>query len=614
MCLGCSLFDWNTDIDDGFDREEMIATEYDFTITASLDTITVSASSIGEYGNQAKLVALPPYQYLYTESIHGLSENTDSTPIEIETYACGTSAVITFDRYADEIDRTYYKYFFVDEANNVLAGPVYCTDIQPLYTHESPIVNKGIKGVTSEDRKDESVLDLGCTSTAINVLTENLVVPNEIDKDGEWVQFHFNESIDSNGDLLIESNGAYERVEKFAYNGKSYYMRLNTFEDLDDLISWYTQRNVRVVLILLQRNIQNPYVQPNSMLYPNTESSNTFVQVNTSNELGAGYWGAIMEFLARRYSQDEDAATSKHGIVESYVLGNEIDLSSDWNAIVPVDHPPLELEDYVEEFERILRIGNIAIKKYSSNNKVLASITHHWSARGGEYAPKDIVDSLTKKTIRQGNYDYGFAVHPYGANLAIPNFWSGDTYYWQMSGNLNTSKITWSNLEVLQLYLEQPSKLCNGEIRSVYLTEGGVSSGAATDTYADMEQCAGIAYAYYKATQLSCIKALIYFRLVDHPGDGTPFGLIRRDGTRKDSYNVYKYIDTQYTDTVSAPYLRLIEWSTKENGQSVAHGYDLGNVRSYYDTMAIFPSKFDWASHWDESKFILRRVDDMPDM
>lgn len=615
VCLaGCSLFDWNTDIDDGFDRDEVIATEYDFTITASLDTITVSASSIGEYGNQAKLVALPPYKYLYTETVHGLSQNIDEKPIVIDSYDCGTSAVISFERYVDDVDYSYYKYFFVDDANNVLAGPMYCTEIQPLYTHESPIDSPGIKGVTSEDVQAYEVMDLGCTSTALNMLTERLVVPNELDHNGEWIELEYTESIDAQGNLMVErvGSGLVERVEKVQHNGKTYYMRLDEVEYFDKTIRFYTQNNVRVTLILLQRNIQNALIQPSALLYPNTENANTFVQINTSNELGAGYWGAIMEFLANRYSQSDNRETAKYGVVESYVLGNEIDLSGSWNAIVPVDHPPLDLEDYVEEYERIMRIGNTAIKKYYGGNKVLASITHHWCSKGGEYAPKDILDSMTKKTIRQGNYDYGFAVHPYGADLQLPNFWAVDPYYWEMSGNLNTSKITWSNLEVLQLYLEQPSKLCNGEIRSVYLTEGGVSSGSATDSVAQQQQCAGIAYAYYKASQLSCVKAFIYFRLIDNRRDGTQFGLIRSDGILKESYNLYKFIDTQYTDQVAAPYLRLISWNSKENGQSIPHGQDIGNVQSYFDTMALFKSQFDWASHWDESKFIVRHVDEVP--
>ena len=37
---------------------------------------------------------------------------------------------------------------------------------------------------------------------------------------------------------------------------------------------------------------------------------------------------------------------------------------------------------------------------------------------------------------------------------------------------------------------------------------------------------------------------------------------------------------------------------------------EVSGVNTYLDTMALFRSKFDWKSHWDESKIIIRQIDD----
>ena len=56
---GCTLGDFEWDINDGFDTEEYIPPDYDFTISAESDSIKIYLSNIGEYGQNATLVALP---------------------------------------------------------------------------------------------------------------------------------------------------------------------------------------------------------------------------------------------------------------------------------------------------------------------------------------------------------------------------------------------------------------------------------------------------------------------------------------------------------------------------------------------------------------------------
>jgi len=605
---GCSFIpvDWN--INDGFDNDNYIPPDYSFNISATSNNIVIDAKNIGDYGEEAKIVALPIYEYLYDEETKGLAEETSATPIELASYECGTTKQFVFDRYFNETsDAIYYKYFVLSDSDEILAGPMFCTEIEPIFKHEVPIKPVNKKGITCEDIFDPVVTDLGCSYTEINFVIDAIIVPNERFVNGKVVKINWEENTNTNGELTISAEGRSYVVDYLDYNGERYYFRLASFEYYDKLIKEFTDRDVIMTLILLLPNVLDQYIQPYFLKYPNTEATTTFMQPNTSNKYGAGYWGALMEFLAKRYSSEN----SEYGYVQAYILGNEIDGSFHYNAIVgPGQAAPL-LEDYMEEYEREMRISNQAIKKYHPNNQIYISLTHFWNSSYEDYVAKEIVDYLTAKTLRQGNYDFGLTVHPYGVSLTKPEFWKGDLATNGFNGSLNSTYITWSNLEVLQLYLEQPSKLCNGKVRSVYITEGGVASSSSGELkeITKMQQAAGVAYLYYKATQLSCVKAVSYYRLLDNVGDGAYFGLLNGNWQKKPAYDVWKYIDTQYSFDVSMPYLKYIEWTTMDGWTSITHSVET-DVTSYKDTMKLVESKFDWDTNWNEDLIMVRYIDE----
>ena len=623
---GCSLYviDWS--INDGFDDEEYIAPDYNFQISAKENSLNFSISNIGTYGENAKIVALAPYQYLYGEDYVGLSEEVGATPIEISNYECGTSLDFTANRFIGEnnkIDGLYYKYYVLSNTDEILAGPMYCTEIEHINGSEDPLpAKKKKKGVASEDMYTDKVGDLGCSYTAISVVMDYMIAPNEfyntVTKQIEPINYV--EGVNEKGELTISHGSETWAADFIDYNGKRYYFRLDlgggvSLRHYDNIIKKYTDDGVRVTLIMLLHNVfdkNNRYIQPYHITYPATAGNEAnYVQFNTSNAYGANYWGAFMEFLGNRYSQKG----SKCGNVFTYVLGNEVDAPTQWNQIVAPNQPALSLENYLEEYEREMRIANMALKKYHANSKVLISLTNHWASAYNEYAPKQMIDYLTLKTLNQGNYDYGLAAHPYGSNLGIPNFWSNDVSNTSMTGSLNTPQITWSNLEVLQLYLEQTTKRCNGKVRSVYLTEGGVSSSSPSSTMFEEtlnQQAAGVAYLYIKCAQLSCVDAVIYYRLIDHKDEGIYFGLFTNDlSFKKPAYNVYKYIDTQFWHDISFPYLKYITW-TVSLGPGIpayTYGYNVGNVSGYKDTMKLFNSKFNWEV-WNEDLIGVRIINE----
>ena len=86
--------------------------------------------------------------------------------------------------------------------------------------------------------------------------------------------------------------------------------------------------NVTLVIIAWAKTLTNDY--PRSMMYFEQTDRQTLAY-NTSNERGMEYWIATMEFLADRYSKSENM-----GLVQKFVIGNEIDYTYDWYLLQPL--------------------------------------------------------------------------------------------------------------------------------------------------------------------------------------------------------------------------------------------------------------------------------------
>lgn len=620
------------------DPQPDIDEEYQFIVTCANLRTGIRLSGIGYYGDTATLVYLKPYEYLYGETQVGISNLKAVTPTVVSQYKCCTRDVVNIPRVTEDgYDTVYCKFYVVDDGGGILAGPIYPTQITPQYDHDEVVKANGIKGIFTDWGQEDYILDLNCEHTETNFFITGMIVPNERYEDGRVIPIKYEETRDSDGNLLYivaqDAPAPYndpQYVEEFWHNGTKYYFRTegwhgsgSNLKFYDNLISWYTRHKIKATMIVLLMLDTNQYIQPYFLSYPDARSGkSSYYAVNTSNQYGAEYWSAFMKFIALRYSQETSYEDAVYGTVETWVMGNEIDQSRDWNYIVDLTkYQALTVQDYTVEYERMLRITNQSFRTAYSRVVPLIPITHWWNGSyAGDYKPKQILEIITEKTRKEGNYNWGLAVHPYGADLPVPNFWSADILK-GVNGTLDTQRITWTNLEMLQVYLQQPSKMCNGQIRDVYVTEGGVSSGDSESgmfNTSKMQQAAGIAYAYYKCTQIPCIKAMNYYRLMDHPYEietqSIYFGLITAGGTTfKPSYYVYKYIDTQYSFEVTEQYLEWISWGDyDENGKFVGHGSKVTPGFTWRDAMSICKSDFNWylGEHWDMSKVIVRYIDE----
>ncbi len=584
---------------------------YDFKIEggAQSSTISLNISNVSQNtyssGDELDVVMLKPYEYYSGETDRGIYFNRESDDAGevVGSYIVDTSKTLSLERYtASGYDNLYNK-FVLAKDGELVAGPFFINDIDSQRTFAQKINETTKKGVIFQGY--DELLNTGSGWTEFNINPNSMIYPNEyVNDQGEIVQI--------NNSGLTENEAI-----TFVSNGKTYYFRKSTIDSMDENLIFCKNNNIKTLYIIWNtKNFDQSYA-PYFMSYPAARDfdKNKIFAIDTSTELGAGYFTAAMEFMAERYSRED----GEYGYVHRFVIGNEIDYSSEWNAVVNYNTTaPLELKQYIEEYARTLRIAEQATKKYYEDSMVLVSTCHSWNGTRtalASYCTRDIYDYLNAKISYQGNYNWGMAGHPYPKDLTAAAFLEEEVDSNDLTGNIeDTLYITWTNMELYDIYLSQEHLLYNGEMRRVYLTEGGVSSGgygSPTASRNELCQAAGIAYAYYKSMSLDCIDAFIYYKLVDDPADGggCNFGIFNTSMEKKASYEVFKYMDTQYSFEVANKYLSNIKF--RKDG--VVYSVDRGNITSYRDIMDVTDSGYDWDAQWDEDKIMVRTVSEAPE-
>ncbi len=599
MCVmmgGLVLVGCNKNYDDtiiGEIEQEQIS----MLVSATHDKIQIELNSNEEeVGNtNVKVIGMKAYQYFEADKLNGLSKEIVGQDlvggVEIDTYSLGTTKSIEFDRFGEDgYDNLYNKYYVV-YGERVLRGPVYATEIEDMITEAPSLDIKSKKGMFTENSYTTGLAyynDLNCSYATLNFSINTYLYPNEIIEDGEIIELA--PPTDSNAIAFVS-------------NGKTYYFNKALVNAFDRLIRAYYNAGAHITMIITIKNTTNQEEVPQSLTYyPWSSQGTAIMAINTANELGFGYYIATMEFLASRYTQ----AGFPNGYIGNFVIGNEIDYAKDYNRI---SEEQASLDTYMEEYSRLLRLSNLAVKKYDNNITVCLPITQAWAEPGytlsdnsvAAYAPLVMVEWLNAKTKMEGDYNWGLAPHCYTYGLFSPQVSLMDTLTnggrkAGMTGKyLTSSKVTFSNLEILDKYLHSKKMTVNGALRPVYLTESGVNSyDFGNEKNAEEYQAASIAQAYYKISQLESIVAFSYYRLIDHPNEQPKFGLIYTDGQLKLAYEVYKYIDTQYSERVANKYISYVEY---EDNDGVMHNKN--DIKAYTDALDVFGTgyfeEFDWS-------------------
>ena len=342
---------------------------------------------------------------------------------------------------------------------------------------------------------------------------------------------------------------------EFNYLGHTYYADGPTVKDTDKRVKHKNAYNAHVLC----------YVRcyPADLSWIDSESSQVIIHpqcnggyqcaMNIANAQGFNIIAAGLNFIMQRYST---AGMRIH----VWAAQNEVNANREWCNLGD-NNPEVYFSDY---YTRLMRVMRTTAAQYDQHAPVLAVFEHNWAAKSGQadYPSLAIINHLVQSSKVEGDFLWGIGAHPYPANQ--PDFWRKDTAP-DVTSSLNSPKVTFKNLEVLNDWILNPCHFYQGkEKRPVYLCENGISSMDNSEEGLTL-QAAAVAWAWKKFNSLEGIDSFLWYSPFDY---GTDFGLqlgLRFPGSfeqepyrRKPAWWVWEAAGTDREDDVFRPYLDVV--------------------------------------------------------
>jgi hypothetical protein len=340
----------------------------------------------------------------------------------------------------------------------------------------------------------------------------------------------------------------------FTWQGRTYHAREKELADLDATFLEAQKHGVMVSAILL---VANPAKDGNPVVkvigHPDAAPDGIFAMPNVTSPDGISLYGAILNLMAERWSRPD----GKHGRVHHWIMHNEVDAGWVWT-----NAGNKSALDYMDLYQRSLRLMDLIARQYDPNSRAFVSLTHHWAEKGEAkwYGSKPLLELLAKFTRTEGDFPWALAYHPYPQDLTNPRTWEDG----QSTFNFDTAKITPKNLEVLDAWMKLPAMLYRGKVRPVHCSENGFNSKDYSEKQLT-DQAAGMALAWKKIQSLSSIEAWQYHNWIDnrHEG-GLRIGLRKFPDEpgdplgKKPIWHLYQALGTPAEDKACAPYLPVV--------------------------------------------------------
>ncbi|MCS6776528.1 MAG: DUF5722 domain-containing protein [Chloroherpetonaceae bacterium] len=348
----------------------------------------------------------------------------------------------------------------------------------------------------------------------------------------------------------------------FLHAGRTWYADAGYLAQIDMTLQEAAKRQMIVsAIILVAQAHQSPDPEYGRILaHPDADPTGIYVMPDLTSRQGVTAYAATLDFLARRYSRPDN----RYGRIHHWILHNEVNAGWIWT-----NAGEKTALLYMDLYHRSMRIAHLIARQYNPHAQVFISLEHHWTLRPSPkfYAGRDLLDLLLRFSAVEGDFDWAVAFHPYPQDLFNPRVWE-DT---QAVFSLDTPKITFKNLEVLDAWARQPRTFFLGRHRrTIHLTEQGLNARDYSET-ALREQAAGMAYAWSKLRHLPGIALFHYHNWVDDRAEGgLRIGLRRFPDDpedpmgRKPIWYVYQALETEREQEVTAPYLPVVgvrDWS-----------------------------------------------------
>ena len=415
-------------------------------------------------------------------------------------------------------------------SDEIVSHAKYASQIVPLQTMVAKRATgkKGLGGYSvSRGGMEKDLDDLGISSVTVNITLTSLM----------YIQPHAN---------TIEHT----------YGDKIYYFDVNQVEDLDRTMQSALSRNIVVAaIILIQKASECADPEVGRLLqHPNYTSEGIYTMPNLTSPESVNCYAAGLDFLARRYCRSDNY----YGRIHHWIMHNEVDAGLSWTNM---GEKPMLV--YMDTYIKSMRLCYNIARKYDENCEVFGSFTHSWAAavEPKYYATKEMLKTLLDYSGAEGDFKWGLAYHPYPDNLFEPKTWNDQNATFSM----NTRKITFKNLEVLDTWIKKPENKYLGNVkRTVWLSENGTNS----KTYGEQdlkEQAAGFAYTWKKLKTLDGIDAMQWHNWMDNRFEGGLMIGLHRFGDdqtdpagRKPVWFAYQAAGTNQEDSVFEPYKSVI--------------------------------------------------------
>lgn len=344
------------------------------------------------------------------------------------------------------------------------------------------------------------------------------------------------------------------------YGNKKYYFSRNYLNGLDQALQLASSKKIIVAAILLVQKASESAdpVIGKILQHPSYTSEGIYTMPNLTTVEGVNCYAAALDFLASRYNRTDDV----YGRIHKWILHNEVDAGLTWTNM---GRKPMLV--YLDTYIKSMRICYNIARQYDENSEVMGSFTHSWSESVELYSSKEMLRALQRFSLREGDFQWGIAYHPYPQDLNEPKTWNDV----KATFSINSALVTFKNLEVIDYWVKQSDNRYKGTIkRTLWLSENGTNSR----TYENkdlMEQAAGFAYAWKKISVLDGIDAIQWHNWIDNRSEfGLKIGLRKfpdeasDPGGRKPVWYAYQAAGTDQENNVFEPYLSVIgitSWS-----------------------------------------------------
>ena len=463
-------------------------------------------------------------------------------------------------------DKVFDKFYVVEGGSErdgkwyggtVLVGPVNVTEFDSRSTEqrEEPASIKGLEVVNCDDAEKLGVRQ-GIVGLDIN---------------------------------RIQTSSAAADAIPYEFCGETYYFSQKNLRSNDEQIREMTDAGIQVTqsLLIYASNLGGESLLGHPDFEPLANFEMNMSGINTTTFRSVRAFAATCSFLADRYSGED----GENGRVYNYVVGNEVESACQW-----YNMGYLPIDEFVRQYERAVRIAYVAVKSVWSEANVLLCCSHFWNVDvatqymnydpesyrpfldgHGAYTTRAILTEFARTAKEAGDYDWKLAYHPYRANaIGESVFWNAENYVASAHDEETAAKVTPLNIDVLADFLKKEEIAYEGNAREYYVTEYGAGTPHGTLNAGDYdpakisdqslnEQVASYIYSYYMF-YFNGAKSYLLHRQIDVSYEsGENMGLwFRQAGSESDLYGkkplweVFRYIDTEYSLQYTTPYLKYI--------------------------------------------------------